>query len=139
MGFAIGMMRTVIPALAKTEFGLACGSLLLLTAFVVPFGLVKAVMNCVAGRLSERMGRQRVVRWGWIIALPVPVMIWVLLAFGEKTHPRPKEQRRARPDDPERSAVWQLRRCLRGFRLNRPSEVTRQALQPRPVPSPFPV
>lgn len=34
VGFAIGMMRTVIPALAETEFGVARGSFMLLTAFV---------------------------------------------------------------------------------------------------------
>lgn len=76
VGFAIGMMRTVIPALAETEFGVARGSFLLLTAFVVAFGVVKAVMNFVAGRLSERIGRKRVLFWGWVIALPIPVMIW---------------------------------------------------------------
>ncbi len=76
VGFAIGMMRTVIPALAETEFGVARGSFLLLTAFVVAFGVVKAVMNFVAGRLSERIGRKQVLLWGWIIALPIPVMIW---------------------------------------------------------------
>jgi MFS family permease len=76
VGFAIGMMRTVIPALAETEFGVPRGSFLILTAFVVAFGLVKAVMNFVAGRLSEQIGRKRVLLWGWIIALPIPVLIW---------------------------------------------------------------
>jgi MFS family permease len=82
VGFAIGMMRTVIPALAETEFGVARGSFLLLTAFVVAFGVVKAVMNFVAGRLSERIGRQQVLLWGWIIALPIPVMIWAAPNWG---------------------------------------------------------
>ena len=53
VGFAIGMMRTVVPALAESEFGVARGSFLLLTAFVVAFGVVKGVLNFVAGRLSE--------------------------------------------------------------------------------------
>lgn len=82
VGFAIGMMRTVIPALAEAEFGVARGSFLLLTAFVVAFGVVKAVMNFVAGRLSERIGRQRVLLWGWIIALPIPMMIWAAPNWG---------------------------------------------------------
>jgi len=82
VGFAIGMMRTVIPALAESEFGVARGSFLLLTAFVVAFGVVKAVMNFVAGRLSERIGRRRVLFWGWIIALPIPVMIWAAPNWG---------------------------------------------------------
>ena len=82
VGFAIGMMRTVIPALAETEFGVAQGSFLLLSAFVIAFGAVKAVMNFVAGRLSERIGRQRVLFWGWVVALPVPVMIWAAPGWG---------------------------------------------------------
>ena len=76
VGFAIGMMRTVVPALAETEFGLERGSFLLLVSFVVAFGVVKAVMNFVAGRWSERVGRKRVLTFGWIVALPIPVMIW---------------------------------------------------------------
>ncbi|WP_112323414.1 MFS transporter [Oceanibium sediminis] len=76
VGFAIGMTRTVIPALAESEFGLERGSFLLLTSFVVAFGAVKAVMNFVAGRWSERIGRKRVLFWGWVVALPIPAMIW---------------------------------------------------------------
>ncbi|RYH06468.1 MFS transporter [Tropicimonas sp. IMCC6043] len=76
VGFAIGMTRTVVPALAENEFGLERGSFLLLASFVVAFGAVKAVMNFVAGRWSERIGRKRVLLWGWVVALPIPVMIW---------------------------------------------------------------
>jgi MFS family permease len=76
VGFAIGMTRTVVPALADAEFGVARGSFLLLASFVVAFGAVKAVMNFVAGRWSERIGRKRVLFWGWVVALPIPVMIW---------------------------------------------------------------
>ncbi|MFN2306095.1 MAG: MFS transporter, partial [Paracoccaceae bacterium] len=64
VGFAIGMTRTVVPALAESEFGLEHGSFLLLASFVVAFGAVKAVMNFVAGRWSERIGRKRVLFWG---------------------------------------------------------------------------
>ena len=66
VGFAIGMTRTVVPALAESEFGLARGSFLLLSSFVVAFGVVKAAMNFVAGRWSERIGRKRVLFWGWV-------------------------------------------------------------------------
>ncbi len=82
VGFALGMMRTVVPALAETEFGVAKGSFLLLTAFVVAFGVVKGVLNFVAGRLSERIGRQRVLLFGWIAAVPIPVMIYVAPSWG---------------------------------------------------------
>ena len=76
VGFAIGMMRTVVPALAESEFGVARGSFLLLTAFVVAFGVVKGVLNFVAGRLSERIGRKQVLLLGWLFAVPIPVMIY---------------------------------------------------------------
>lgn len=75
VGLAIGMTRTVVPALAESEFGLARGSFLLLASFVVAFGLVKSVLNFVAGRLSETVGRKRVLVWGWIAAMPVPFLI----------------------------------------------------------------
>lgn len=76
VGFALGMMRTVVPALAEHEFGVARGSFMLLTSFVVAFGVVKGALNFVAGRLSERVGRKRVLLWGWIAAIPIPFMIY---------------------------------------------------------------
>jgi MFS family permease len=75
VGFTIGMMRTVVPTLAESEFGLARNSFVLLTAFVVAFGFVKGVMNFVAGRLSEHIGRKRVLLLGWLVALPIPPML----------------------------------------------------------------
>ena len=82
VGFALGMMRTVVPALAEAEFGVARGSFLLLTAFVVAFGVVKAVMNFVAGRLSEGIGRKRVLLLGWLVAIPIPTMIYFAPSWG---------------------------------------------------------
>ncbi len=76
VGFAIGMMRTVVPALAESEFGVPAGSFVLLTAFVVAFGVVKGVLNFVAGRLSERIGRRHVLMLGWVVALPIPFLIY---------------------------------------------------------------
>lgn len=82
VGFALGMTRTVIPALAESDFGVARGSFLLLTAFVLAFGVVKAAMNFLAGRLSETIGRKRVLVMGWLVALPIPVMIWAAPNWG---------------------------------------------------------
>lgn len=76
VGLTLGMMRTVLPALAETEFGVARGSFVLLTSFVVAFGVVKGVLNFVAGRLSERLGRRRVLLLGWLSALPIPFMVY---------------------------------------------------------------
>ncbi|MFO1301354.1 MAG: MFS transporter [Burkholderiaceae bacterium] len=77
VGLTIGMMRTVVPALAESEFGVPRNSFVLLAAFVVAFGVVKGVLNFVAGRLSERIGRKRVLLIGWIVALPIPPIVWL--------------------------------------------------------------
>lgn len=76
VGFTIGMMRTVVPALAEAEFGVPKNSFMLLTAFVVAFGFVKGSLNFVAGRLSERIGRKSVLMLGWVVALPIPLLIY---------------------------------------------------------------
>jgi MFS family permease len=72
VGLTIGMQRTVVPVLAESEFGVPAGSAALLMAFVVSFGFVKGAMNFVSGRLSESVGRRRVLIWGWLVALPIP-------------------------------------------------------------------
>ena len=87
VGLTLGLMRTVVPALAETEFGVAQGSFLMLTSFVVAFGVVKGVLNFVAGRLAEHIGRRRVLILGWVAAIPVPLLIfwapswsWIVVA-----------------------------------------------------------
>ncbi|MDO8414413.1 MAG: MFS transporter [Gallionellaceae bacterium] len=87
VGFTIGMMRTVVPALAESEFGVAKNSFILLTTFVIAFGFVKGTLNFVAGRLSERIGRKKVLLLGWIAALPIPLLVyfapswnWIVIA-----------------------------------------------------------
>jgi MFS family permease len=76
VGMTIGMMRNVVPALAEGEFGVPRGSFMLLVAFVVAFGFVKGAMNFVAGRLAEQLGRKRVLLLGWLVALPIPALIY---------------------------------------------------------------
>jgi len=75
VGMTIGMTRTVVPALAESEFGVPRGSFALLVAFVVGFGFVKGALNFVAGRLAESWGRRRVLLLGWVTAIPIPLLI----------------------------------------------------------------
>nr|WP_246261900.1 MFS transporter [Thiomicrorhabdus cannonii] len=88
VGLTIGMTRTVVPGLAESEFGLTAQAFMSLALFVVVFGLVKAVMNLLAGHLSDRFGRRRLLVGGWLLAIPVPLLIfyaqswaWILWAM----------------------------------------------------------
>ena len=75
VGAMVGMERTVLPLLAKEDFGVASASATL--AFLVAFGITKALANLAAGHLADRYGRKRVLVAGWVAALPVaPIIIW---------------------------------------------------------------
>ncbi len=82
VGLTIGLQRTVVPVLAEEEFGVSAGSFTLLMAFIISFGFVKGAMNFFAGRLSEKVGRRKVLLWGWLFALPIPVIILVAPSWG---------------------------------------------------------
>lgn len=75
VGAMVGLERTVLPLLAEREFGLASMSAAL--SFVATFGVVKAGTNLLAGHLSDRYGRKRILVAGWLFALPVPVLVMV--------------------------------------------------------------
>lgn len=87
VGLVIGMERTVLPVVAQQDFGVPKSSFLYLMSFVISFGLVKGMLNFVAGRLSERIGRKPVLVMGWVAAIPIPLLIyfapnwwWVVVA-----------------------------------------------------------
>ena len=73
VGAMVGLERTVLPLLGEQEFGLT--STTAITSFIVSFGVTKAVLNLVAARLSERLGRKPLLVVGWLFALPVPFLI----------------------------------------------------------------
>ncbi len=73
VGAMVGLERTVLPLLGEQEFGLT--SKTAITSFIVSFGVTKAVLNLVAARLSDRVGRKPILVIGWIFALPVPFLI----------------------------------------------------------------
>jgi MFS family permease len=70
----------VLPLLAQSEFGVASKQAML--AFIATFGLAKAAANLVAGHWGDRLGRRRVLILGWLIGLPVPVMIILAPSWG---------------------------------------------------------
>lgn len=82
VGLVIGMERIVLPVVASQDFGVPKTSFLFLMSFVVSFGFVKGILNFVAGRLSERIGRKKVLLLGWIAALPIPFMIYYAPSWG---------------------------------------------------------
>jgi MFS family permease len=73
VGGMVGLERSVLPLVGKQDFGLSSTSAIL--AFVVAFGAAKAFTNLAAGGLAERLGRKRLLVVGWLVALPVPLLI----------------------------------------------------------------
>lgn len=85
VGAMVGLERSILPAIAEQEFHLIARTAIL--SFIVVFGLVKALTNYFAGRLSDSTGRKVVLVGGWLIALPVPFLLmwapnwnWILIA-----------------------------------------------------------
>jgi len=85
VGGMVGLERSVVPLLGQSVFGLASTTAVL--SFIVSFGIVKALANLFAGRLSDRIGRKGVLITGWLVGLPVPFLIifaptwsWVVFA-----------------------------------------------------------
>jgi MFS family permease len=75
VGGTIGQERTVLPLLAEREFGLTAYTAGL--TFIVAFGITKALTNLLAGALSDRLGRKPVLVAGWLVGVPVPLLlIW---------------------------------------------------------------
>ena len=73
VGAMVGLERSVLPTLAKREFGVASATVAL--AFIVAFGVVKAASNLAAGHLADRVGRKRLLVLGWVVAAPVPLLV----------------------------------------------------------------
>jgi MFS family permease len=85
VGGMVGQEQTVLPLLAERHFHLS-GYTFLLT-YVLAFGITKAATNYFAGTLSDRFGRKPVLVVGWLLAIPVPLLLiwapswgWVIAA-----------------------------------------------------------
>ena len=73
VGGMIGIERSIIPELAVSEFNITAKSALL--SFIIVFGITKALSNFFTGLYSNRLGRKRLLILGWIVALPVPLLL----------------------------------------------------------------
>jgi MFS family permease len=75
VGGMVGQERSLLSLLATQSFGLAAVSAAL--TYIVAFGLTKAATNFLAGTLADRYGRKPVLVAGWLLGLPVPLLlIW---------------------------------------------------------------
>jgi len=73
VGSMVGLERTVLPVLGKTNFGLVSSSAAI--SFIVSFGFSKAIVNYFAGSFADRLGRKKVLLIGWSFGLFVPLIV----------------------------------------------------------------
>jgi len=85
VGGMVGQERTIVPLLAHKVFGIEAFTASL--TFIVAFGITKALTNLAAGSLSDRYGRKPVLVAGWLVGVPVPLLLiwapswgWVIAA-----------------------------------------------------------
>jgi len=75
VGAMVGLERSTLPLIGEDDFGLTSSAAVL--SFIVAFGLAKSLTNLAAGVGAERVGRRRLLIAGWLVALPVPLLIAV--------------------------------------------------------------
>ncbi len=85
VGGMVGLERSILPAIAQEDFGIVARVSIL--SFIVAFGVTKAAANYLAGRLADRFGRKPILVAGWLVAIPVPLLLmhaptwnWVIAA-----------------------------------------------------------
>src|SRR5215471_9551814 len=85
VGGMVGLERTIVPLLGSEEFRLVSTSAI--TAFIVSFGVTKALLDLVSGPMADRWGRKPLLLLGWLFGLPVPFLIiwapswsWIVVA-----------------------------------------------------------
>jgi MFS family permease len=85
VGGMIGLERTIIPQIAEADFGMAARTAIL--SFIAVFGVTKAFTNYYTGALANQFGRKNLLVAGWILALPVPLLLiyaptwnWIIAA-----------------------------------------------------------
>ena len=80
VGAMIGLERSTLPLIGSDDFGLTSKAAVL--SFIVAFGAAKALTNLGAGALAQRLGRRRLLITGWVLALPVPLLVALAPSWG---------------------------------------------------------
>ena len=80
VGGMLGQERTLLPLLAEREFGLTAHTAVL--TYVLAFGVAKAAANYAAGIWADRYGRRPVLVGGWLVAVPVPLLLMWAPSWG---------------------------------------------------------
>ena len=85
VGGMIGLERSILPEIAKEEFGMVAKTAIL--SFIIVFGITKAITNYYTGALANKVGRKNLLVIGWLFALPIPFILiyapnwnWVIFA-----------------------------------------------------------
>lgn len=85
VGGMVGLERSILPEIAEEEFHIAAKTAIL--SFIVVFGIVKALTNYFTGSLANKFGRKKLLVTGWIIGIPVPLILmfadhwnWIIVA-----------------------------------------------------------
>ncbi|KPM46595.1 MFS transporter, partial [Jiulongibacter sediminis] len=85
VGGMVGLERTILPQIAEADFGIAAKTAIL--SFIVVFGISKAITNYYTGAFANRIGRKNLLVIGWLIGLPVPLILiyatdwnWIIAA-----------------------------------------------------------
>lgn len=85
VGGMVGLERSILPQLAEVEFHIEAKTAIL--SFIIVFGVFKAASNYFTGALANKLGRKKLLVWGWLIGIPVPFMLmyadswsWIIFA-----------------------------------------------------------
>lgn len=85
VGGMVGLERTILPEIAEADFGIAAKTAVL--SFIIAFGISKAITNYYTGAFANKIGRKNLLVLGWLIGLPVPVILiyasswnWIIAA-----------------------------------------------------------
>ena len=70
VGGLVGSERTTVPLIGADVFGITND--LAVFAFIIAFGVAKALTNLAAGALTGRFSRKHLLLGGWALGIPVP-------------------------------------------------------------------